>query len=212
MRKREFIRKAGIFSALMLAVPFLGFGEKSINDLYNIKNREGAEMYNNANPVITKENELSVSMKLAIGSDHAGFPLKNQLVKLLQSWNYSVKDVGSFTPDPVDFPDIALLLADEIISGRAERGIMVCGTGVGAAIACNKIQGIRAALCHDTYSAHQCVEHDNVNVLCIGAQIIGLSVAEEILNNFLNARFSTEEQFRRRVQKLDQFDMVPPNK
>jgi ribose 5-phosphate isomerase B len=121
-----------------------------------------------------------------------------------------VKDVGSFTPDPVDFPDIALLLADEIISGRAERGIMVCGTGVGAAIACNKIQGIRAALCHDTYSAHQCVEHDNVNVLCIGAQIIGPSVAEEILTNYLNARFSTEEQFRRRVQKLDQFDMVPP--
>ena len=121
-----------------------------------------------------------------------------------------MKDVGSFTPDPVDFPDIALLLADEIKSGRADRGIMVCGTGVGAAIACNKIQGIRAALCHDTYSAHQCVEHDNVNVLCIGAQIIGPSVAEEILTNFLNASFSTEEQFRRRVQKLDLFDMVPP--
>ena len=120
--------------------------------------------------------------------------------------------MGSFTPDPVDFPDIALLLADEIKTGRAERGIMVCGTGVGAAIACNKIQGIRAALCHDTYSAHQCVEHDNVNVLCIGAQIIGPSVAEEILTNFLNAKFSTEEQFRRRVRKLDQFDMVPPEK
>jgi ribose 5-phosphate isomerase B len=134
------------------------------------------------------------------------------LVKLLQSWNYPVKDVGSFNPDPVDFPDIALLLADEIISGRAERGIMVCGTGVGAAIACNKIQGIRAALCHDTYSAHQCIEHDNVNVLCIGAQIIGPSVAEEILNNFLNAKFSTEEEFRRRVRKLDQFDLVPPRK
>jgi len=120
--------------------------------------------------------------------------------------------VGSFTPDPVDFPDIALLLADEIIRGNADRGIMVCGTGVGAAIACNKIQGIRAALCHDTYSAHQCVEHDNVNVLCIGAQIIGPSVAEEILNNFLKARFSTEEQFRRRVKKLDQLDMVSPRK
>ena len=149
-------------------------------------------------------------MKLVIGSDHAGFPLKGPLIRLLQSWNYNVKDVGSFTPDPVDFPDISLLLADEIKSGRAERGIMVCGTGVGAAIACNKIQGIRAALCHDTYSAHQCVEHDNVNVLCIGAQIIGQSVAEEILTNYLNARFSTEEQFRRRVRKLDQFDLVPP--
>lgn len=151
-------------------------------------------------------------MKLVIGSDHAGFPLKGPLIKVLKSWNYTVKDVGSFNPEPVDFPDIALLLADEILSGRAERGIMVCGTGVGAAIACNKIQGIRAALCHDTYSAHQCVEHDNVNVLCIGAQIIGQSLAEEILNNYLKAKFSTEEQFRRRVRKLDEFDLVPPRK
>jgi ribose 5-phosphate isomerase B len=196
MRKREFIGKAGLLSASMLVVPSLGFGRKS----------------SNVNHVVTEESELSVPMKLVIGSDHAGFPLKGPLVKLLLSWNYSVKDVGSFTPDPVDFPDIALLLTDEILSSRAERGIMVCGTGVGAAIACNKIQGIRAALCHDTYSAHQCVEHDDVNVLCIGAQIIGPSVAEEILTNFLNAKFSTEEQFRRRVQKLNQFDMVPPKK
>lgn len=196
MRKREFIKKAGLLSASMLVVPSLGFGGKS----------------SNVKSVVTEETGSSVPMKLVIGSDHAGFPLKSPLVKLLQLWNYSVKDIGSFTPDPVDFPDIALLLAEEIISGRAERGIMVCGTGVGAAIACNKIQGIRAALCHDTYSAHQCVEHDNVNVLCIGAQIIGPSVAEEILNNFLKARFSTEEQFRRRVKKLDQLDMVPPRK
>jgi ribose 5-phosphate isomerase B len=196
MRKREFIKKAGMLSASMLVVHPLGSGSKS----------------SNVNAFVTEKNELSVPMKLVIGSDHAGFPLKGPLVKLLLLWNYSVKDVGSFTPDPVDFPDIALLLADEIKSGRAERGIMVCGTGVGAGIACNKIQGIRAALCHDTYSAHQCVEHDNVNVLCIGAQIIGPSVAEEILTNFLNAKFSTEEQFRRRVKKLDQFDMVPPEK
>ncbi|HEX7584160.1 MAG TPA: RpiB/LacA/LacB family sugar-phosphate isomerase [Prolixibacteraceae bacterium] len=196
MRKREFLKKAGLLSASVLVVPFLGYGGKS----FDVKS------------IVTEETESSVPMKLVIGSDHAGFPLKGPLVKLLQLWNYSVNDVGSFTPEPVDFPDIALLLADEIISGRAERGIMVCGTGVGAAIACNKIQGIRAALCHDTFSAHQCVEHDNVNVLCVGAQIIGLSVAEEILNNFLNARFSTEEQFRRRVKKLDQFDMVLPRK
>ena len=196
MRKREFIKKAGLLSASMLVVPSLGFGGKS----------------SNVKSVVIEETGSSVPTKLVIGSDHAGFPLKSPLVKLLQLWNYSVKDIGSFTPDPVDFPDIALLLAEEIISGRAERGIMVCGTGVGAAIACNKIQGIRAALCHDTYSAHQCVEHDNVNVLCIGAQIIGPSVAEEILNNFLKARFSTEEQFRRRVKKLDQLDMVSPRK
>jgi ribose 5-phosphate isomerase B len=196
MLKRDFLKKAGLLSASMLAVPSLGSGGKSSY----IKS------------VVTEEAGSSVPMKLVIGSDHAGFPLKGPMVKILQSWNYSVKDVGSFTPDPVDFPDIALLLADEILSGRAERGIMICGTGAGAGIACNKIQGIRAALCHDTYSAHQCVEHDNVNVLCMGAQIIGPSVAEEILNNFLNARFSTEEQFRRRVRKIDQFDMVPPRK
>lgn len=149
-------------------------------------------------------------MKLAVGGDHAGFPLKVAVVKLLQSWNHTVKDCGSFNPEPVDFPDIAMLVCDEIKSSRAERGIMVCGTGVGAAIAGNKIHGIRAALCHDTYSAHQCVEHDNVNLLCLGAQIIGPSLAEEILRTFLDARFSTEEQFRRRVRKLDEMDKAVP--
>ena len=149
-------------------------------------------------------------MKMVVGGDHAGFPLKGVVIKLLQSWNHTVKDCGSFTPEPVDFPDIAMLVCDEIKSARAERGIMVCGTGVGAAIAGNKIHGIRAALCHDTYSAHQCVEHDNVNLLCLGAQIIGSSLAQEILNAFLNARFSTEEQFRRRVRKLDEMDKIVP--
>jgi len=194
MRKREFLKKAGLLSASMMAVSAAGFGSKPVN----------------AENVAAEGTESDVPLKLVIGSDHAGFPLKGPLVKLLKSWNYSVNDIGSFTPDPVDFPDIALLLAGEILNKRAERGIMVCGTGVGAAIACNKIQGIRAALCHDTYSAHQCVEHDNVNVLCIGAQIIGPSIAEEIVNNFLKARFSTEEQFRRRVSKLDQLDLVAP--
>ncbi len=151
-------------------------------------------------------------MKIAIGSDHAGFPLKGTVVRLLKSWKHAVKDCGSFTPDPVDFPDIAMLVCDEIKSGRADRGIMVCGTGVGASIAGNKIHGIRAALCHDTYSAHQCVEHDNVNLLCLGAQIIGPSLAEEILKAFLDAKFSAEEQFRRRVRKLDQMDMLAPKK
>ncbi len=196
MRKREFLKKAALASASMLVIPSAGFAEGQSVD-------ESAAVPESA-PV--------EQMKIVIGSDHAGFPLKGPLIRLLQTWNYSVKDVGSFNPYPVDFPDIALLLADEIISGRAERGIMVCGTGVGAAIACNKIQGLRAALCHDTYSAHQCVEHDNANVLCIGAQIIGQSIAEEILRNYLNARFSTEEQFRRRVKKLDGFDLVPPRK
>jgi ribose 5-phosphate isomerase B len=194
MNKREFIKKAGTLTGSVLVIPATGITETKEGDKSPMKSN------------------LPEPMKLVIGSDHAGFPLKGPLIKVLESWNYIVKDVGSFNPDPVDFPDIAVLLADEIKKGRAERGIMVCGTGVGAAIACNKIQGIRAALCHDTYSAHQCVEHDNVNVLCIGAQIIGQSLAEEVLNNYLHAEFSTEEQFRRRVKKLDQFDLVPPVK
>jgi ribose 5-phosphate isomerase B len=196
MNKREFIKKAGALSASTLILPSIGFSKTS----------------SNMKPVLALNNELNAPMNLVIGSDHMGYPLKLPLIELLKSWNHNVKDVGSFTPEPVDFPDIALLLADEIKSGRAKLGIMVCGTGIGAGIAANKIQGIRAATVHDTYSAHQCVEHDNANVICFGAQIIGRSIAEEILYNFLNAEFSTSEEFRRRVQKLNDFDLVPPEK
>jgi len=145
-------------------------------------------------------------MKLAIGSDHAGFPMKGPIMEILKSWGHSVKDCGSYTPDPVDFPDIATVLCREVTTGAAERGIMVCGTGVGASIAANKVKGIRAALCHDVYSAHQCVEHDNVNVICMGAWIIGIKVAEEILSAYLKAEFSTSEEFRRRVRKLGEME------
>jgi ribose 5-phosphate isomerase B len=149
-------------------------------------------------------------MKLAIGSDHAGFPLKGPVMELLRSWGHSVKDCGCYSTDPVDFPDIAKLVCEEIKSGRAERGILVCGTGIGATIAGNKIRGIRAALCHDTYSAHQSVEHDDVNLLCMGAWIIGIKLAEEILRAFLNARFSATEEFRRRVRKLEELELAQP--
>ncbi len=145
-------------------------------------------------------------MKLALGGDHAGFPLKGPVIKLLRSWGHEVKDCGSYTPDPVDFPDIAAKVCDEIKSGRVQRGVMVCGTGVGACIAGNKIKGIRAALCHDTYSAHQSVEHDDVNLLCLGAQIVGIKLVEEILKAFLSAEFSTAEEFRRRVRKLAEME------
>ena len=141
-------------------------------------------------------------MKLAIGGDHAGFPLKGPVIDFLRAQGHEVTDFGTHSPDPVDFPDIARLVCDAVASGAAERGIMVCGTGVGACIASNKIPGIRAALCHDTYSAHQCVEHDDVNVLCVGAWIVGIRVVEEVLRAFLAAEFSTEEEFRRRVRKL----------
>jgi len=141
-------------------------------------------------------------MNIAIGSDHAGFPLKAPVIELLRAEGHEVHDFGSYTPEPVDFPDIARLVCAAVRSGTAARGVMVCGTGVGACIAANKMAGIRAALCHDTYSAHQCVEHDDVNVLCIGAQIVGIKLADEILRAFLKAEFSTAEEFRRRVRKL----------
>ena len=146
-------------------------------------------------------------MKLAVGADHAGFPLKGPVIQLLQSWGHTVKDCGTFTADPVDFPDIAKRVCDEILAGRVERGIMVCGTGVGAAIAANKVHNIRAALCHDTFCAHQCVEHDNVNVLCMGAWVIGPKLAEEVLTAFLNAKFtSNDADFQRRVHKLEEME------
>jgi ribose 5-phosphate isomerase B len=141
-------------------------------------------------------------MRLAIGGDHAGFPLKGPVIDFLRALGHEVEDFGTHSPDPVDFPDIARLVCDSVRRGSAERGVMVCGTGVGACIAANKIPGIRAALCHDTYSAHQCVEHDDVNVLCIGAWIVGIRVTEEVLRAFLAAEFSTDEEFRRRVHKL----------
>jgi ribose 5-phosphate isomerase B len=150
------------------------------------------------------------SMSLVIGSDHAGFPLKGPVIELLGGWGYKVNDVGTYSAAPVDFPDIARRVCGEILSGRAQRGIMVCGTGVGAAIAGNKVRGIRAALCHDTFCAHQCVEHDDVNLLCMGAWIIGIKLAEEILRTYLNARFSTDEDFRRRVKKLEELENFRP--
>ncbi len=141
-------------------------------------------------------------MKLVVGGDHAGYPLKGPVINFLRTQGHAVEDFGTHSTDPVDFPDIARLVCRALHSGTAQRGILVCGTGVGACIAANKMRGIRAALCHDTYSAHQGVEHDDVNVLCIGAWIVGIRVAEEIQQAFLAAEFSTAEEFRRRVRKL----------
>lgn len=141
-------------------------------------------------------------MRLVIGGDHAGFPLKGQVKQFLEAQGHKVEDVGTYSAEPVDFPDIARLVCERVRGGAAERAIMVCGTGAGACIAANKVPGIRAAVCHDTFSAHQCVEHDDVNVLCIGAWIAGIRLVEEILHAFLAAEFSTSEEFRRRVHKL----------
>ncbi len=145
-------------------------------------------------------------MRIAIGSDHAGFELKMKLLDDIRALGHEICDFGSYDKEPVDFPDIAKLVCDSILSSKCERGIMFCGTGVGAAIACNKIPGIRASVCHDIYTAHQCVEHDNVQVICIGAQVIGHTVALELIDLFLKAEFSTSEEFVRRVEKLAKLD------
>ncbi len=161
-----------------------------------------------AAPVVVAAQQKGAEMKMsiAIGCDHAGFPLKGPVIALLKSWGHNIKDCGTYSEDPVDFPDIAQKVCNEVLGGRAQRGVLVCGTGVGACIAGNKVRGIRAALCHDTYSAHQCVEHDDVNLLCLGAWIIGIKVAEEILHAYVNANFSTDEDFRRRVRKLGEME------
>jgi ribose 5-phosphate isomerase B len=148
-----------------------------------------------------------VPRRLAVGGDHAGFLLKEPVIDLLRSWGHTVEDFGTHSVQPVDFPDIAHRVSDAVRSGRAERGILVCGTGVGASIAANKHGGIRAAVTHDVYSAHQCVEHDDVNVLCLGAQIVGLKLAGDILRAYVEARFAGDEPFVRRLDKLRELEL-----
>ena len=145
-------------------------------------------------------------MRLVIGSDHAGRDLKGAVIAPVRELGHEVVDVGSFDDKPVDFPDVARKVAGKIKGGEADRGLMVCGTGVGASIAANKMKGIRAAVCHDVHSAHQSVEHDDVNVMCIGAQIVGPWLAKDLITSFLSAEFSTDEDFRRRVEKLHEMD------
>jgi ribose 5-phosphate isomerase B len=141
-------------------------------------------------------------MRLVIGSDHAGWSLKNTVMEHARSLGHEVLDAGSYDDKPVDFPDIAREVTSKVTSGEVQRGIMVCGTGVGASIAANKVKGIRAAVCHDVHSAHQSVEHDDVNVMCIGAQIVGPWLAKDLITSYLAAEFSTDEDCRRRVEKL----------
>ena len=141
-------------------------------------------------------------MKIVIGSDHCGYPLKEKLLPFLNE-HYEVIDCGCHSEEPVDFPDVAKKVCKEITEGRAERGLMFCGTGVGAAIACNRVKGIRASVCHDIYSAHQCVEHDNVQIMTLGGQIVGCCVAKELITAFTEARFFPDEEFHRRVEKLE---------
>ncbi len=141
-------------------------------------------------------------LRVALGADHGGFVLKNELSTWLRQ-GYEILDMGAHKLDPGDdYPDFAEAVASEVASGRAHRGILICGSGVGACIAANKVPGIRASLCHDTYSAHQGVEHDDMNVLCLGARVVGIELARELVTAFLSAGFSGEERHRRRLEKI----------
>lgn len=141
-------------------------------------------------------------MRIVVACDHAGYSLKDEIILEIQKQGYDVLDLGTYTQEPVDYPDFAEKACRAIRNGLADRGVLICGSGVGASITANKIKGIYASVCHDTYSAHQGVEHDNMNVLAVGARIIGVELAREIVRAFLSARFSGEERHKRRFEKI----------
>ena len=142
-------------------------------------------------------------MRIAIGADHGGYALKQELMDFLSSQGHRVEDVGAHALEPTDdYPDFTRALAERVASQEAERGIMICGSGVGASVAANKVKGVRASVCHDTYSAHQGVEHDDLNVLCLGARIVGVELAQELVIAFLAASYTGEERHRRRLGKV----------
>ena len=144
-------------------------------------------------------------MKVAIAADHGGFTLKGRLMHVLDA-GHEMLDLGTNSEEPVDYPDYARALGRAVLDGRADRGVLICGSGAGAAIAANKMRGIRAALAHDTYTAHQMVEHDDVNVCCLGARVVGAELAAEIATVFLAARFTGEERHVRRLKKVAQIE------
>ncbi len=141
-------------------------------------------------------------MRIVVGGDHRGYQLKDVIAEHLRAAGHQVEDVGTHSSESVDYPDVAVAVGSLIQSGAADRGILVCGSGVGAVIAANKLPGIRAGICHDTYSAHQGVEHDDMNLVCLGSRIIGEDVALEVVDAFIGAKFSGEERYRRRLQKV----------
>jgi len=141
-------------------------------------------------------------MRIALGADHAGYELKQHIGSMLAESGVTVIDLGTHSEDPVDYPDFAAAVARAVNDARADRGIIICGSGAGACVAANKVRGIRAAVAHDTYTAHQAVEHDDVNVLCLGSRVIGRNLAEELVRAFIAAEFSHEERHVRRLEKL----------
>jgi RpiB/LacA/LacB family sugar-phosphate isomerase len=149
-------------------------------------------------------------VRVVLGCDHAGYELKIYLAPLLVELGHAVVDVGTHTTDPVDYPDYAEAVGVAILESRADRGVLICGSGVGASVAANKLPGIRAGLCHDTYSAHQGVEHDDINVLVLGARVIGSELARELVCAFLGAEFTGEERHRRRLAKVQALEKLLP--
>lgn len=147
-----------------------------------------------------------VHMKIAVASDHGGFPLKERISRELRDWGHEMLDLGTNSADAVDYPDYAQAVARAVLDGRAERAILLCGSGAGACVAANKFRGIRAATCHDAFSAHQCVEDDNVNVLCLGARVVGPELAVDLVRTYLNATFSGAERHCRRLGKIAAFE------
>jgi ribose 5-phosphate isomerase B len=145
-------------------------------------------------------------MIVACGFDHAGYVLRDRLLGAIEAAGHEVLDFGTDRPDPIDYPDKALEVGRAVVSGQAERGIIVCGSGAGVSVAACKIRGVRAATIHDTYTAHQGVEHDAVNVLCLGGRVIGVEVAVEIIDAFLAAKISNEERHVRRRAKVDEIE------
>jgi ribose 5-phosphate isomerase B len=141
-------------------------------------------------------------MRVALGSDHAGFAMKEMLSTRLAEAGHAIYDLGTHDTNPVDYPDYAASVGRAVLDGRADRGIVVCGSGAGAAVAANKLRGIRAGVAHDVYTAHQMVEHDDVNVLCLGSRVIGEALAEDLVTAFLEARFTKEERHVRRLDKV----------
>jgi ribose 5-phosphate isomerase B len=145
-------------------------------------------------------------VRVALGVDHRGFLVKDELLVLLKEDGHDVVDLGTDSDNPVDYPDISAAVCESVRSGDAERGIIVCGSGAGAVIAANKLHGIRCAQAHDTYTAHQCVEHDDANVLALGSGIVGMSVIREIVPAFLRARFEGGERYQRRLDKVKKLE------
>ncbi|MCH7576554.1 MAG: ribose 5-phosphate isomerase B [Chloroflexi bacterium] len=145
-------------------------------------------------------------MRIVVGADHRGYELKDEIAAALKQAGHETLDVGTHSADSVDYPDYARAIGGVLTDGLAERGVLVCGSGVGASIAANKIRGVRAAICHDTYSARQGVEHDDMNVLCLGARVIDSELALELVRAFLDARLSGEERYRRRLEKVAEME------